>query len=36
VLLAIESQPAEVRAEYARLQLEDLKTWRAFLERFHP
>jgi hypothetical protein len=34
VLLAVESQPPEVRAEYARLQLEDLKRWREFLDKF--
>jgi hypothetical protein len=33
VKLAIEAQPPEVRAEFARIQLEDLKAWRAFLER---
>jgi hypothetical protein len=36
VKLAIESQPAEVRAEFARLQLEDLKAWRAFLQGLQP
>lgn len=36
VLLSIEAQPPDVRAEYARLQLEDLKAWRAFLERVTP
>lgn len=33
VKLAIEGQPVEVRAELWRLYLEDLKAWRAFLER---
>lgn len=36
VLLSIESQPADVRAEYARQQLEAFKAWLAFLERFRP
>lgn len=32
IKLAIESQPPDVRAEYARQQLEDAKIWRALLE----
>jgi len=36
VKMAIEAQPAETRAEYARVQLEDWKLWRAFLERLRP
>jgi hypothetical protein len=32
VKLSIESQPPEVRAEYAKMQLEDLKKWREFVE----
>jgi hypothetical protein len=34
VKLSIEAMPADTRAEYARMQVEDLKAWRAFLERF--
>jgi len=34
VKLAIEAQPMDVRAEYAKIQLEDLKAWRAFLDKF--
>ena len=34
VKLAIEAQPPDVRAEYAKRQLEDFQQWRAFLERF--
>ena len=30
VLSAMESQPPEVRAELAKMQLEDVKAWRAF------
>jgi hypothetical protein len=30
---AIEAQPAEARAEFARMQVEDLQKWRAFLEK---
>jgi hypothetical protein len=33
---AIESQPPEVRAELARMQLEDVKAWRAFFEKLKP
>lgn len=33
VKLTIESQPPEVRAEYARMQLERLQKWHEFLER---
>jgi hypothetical protein len=36
VKLSIEAQPPEVRAEYAKAQLDDFQKWRAFLERFHP
>ena len=36
VLLSIESQPPEVRAEFARLHLEQLQQWLKFLERFQP
>lgn len=36
VKLSIESQPPEVRAEFARMQMEDMKRWREFLERFNP
>lgn len=36
IKLGIEAQPIDVRAEYARIQLEDLKAWRVFLELFHP
>lgn len=34
VKLAIESQPPEVRAEFAKMHLEDMKKWREFVERF--
>lgn len=34
VKLTIEAQPPEVRAEYAKLQLEDLKRWWEFLDKF--
>ncbi len=34
VLLSIQSQPPEVRAEYAKIQLENLQQWRAFLDKF--
>ena len=30
----LDGMPAEVKAEYAKLALEDLRAWRAFLERF--
>jgi hypothetical protein len=33
VKLAIESQPPEVRAEIARMHLEDMKRWREFIEK---
>ncbi len=33
VKLAIESQPADVRAELARLHLEEFRRWQTFLER---
>lgn len=36
VKLAIESQPPDVRAEFARQQLEDAKVWRALLESLRP
>ena len=36
VLLEMESQPPEVRAELARMHFEDLKRFREFLERFRP
>lgn len=36
VKLAIESQPPEVRAELARMQLDDLKAWRDFIQRLQP
>ncbi len=36
ILLSIESQPADVRAEYARLRLDDIKAWREFLDQFQP
>lgn len=32
VKISIESQPEEVRAEYAKMQLEDFKKWRDFLD----
>jgi hypothetical protein len=32
--VAIESQPPDVRAEFAKMHLEDMQKWRAFLERF--
>lgn len=32
IKLAIESQPPEVRAEFARQQAQDLMAWRKFLE----
>lgn len=34
IKLAIEAQPLEVRAEYARVQLAEFEKWRTFLERF--
>lgn len=34
IKLSIESQPAEVRAEFAKMQLEDFRKWRDFLDRF--
>lgn len=34
IKLAIESQPIETRADFARLQLEDYKKWREFIDRF--
>jgi len=30
MILSIQSQPPEVRAEYAKMQLEDMKKWREF------
>ncbi len=36
VLLAIQSQPPEVRAAYAKAQLEDFTKWREFLDKFKP
>lgn len=36
IKLVIESQPPEVRAERARLELEALQRWIAFVERFAP
>jgi len=36
VTVVVDSQPPEVRAELWRLHLEDVKAWRAFLERFRP
>ena len=36
VKLAMEGQPPEVRAEFARMHLEDMHKWRAFVERFSP
>jgi len=36
VLLEMESQTPEVRAEIARMHFEDLKKFREFLERFRP
>lgn len=36
VKVAIESQPPDVRAEYAKMQLEDYKRFRDFLLKFHP
>lgn len=33
IKLAIEAMPPETRAEYAKLQLEDLKQWREFLDK---
>jgi hypothetical protein len=36
VRLAIEAQPPEVRAELAKLHLEQLRAWLTFLERFKP
>lgn len=34
VKLSIEAQPPEVRAEFAKMQLEDFKRWRDFLDKF--
>lgn len=34
-LLAMESQPPDVRADFARMQFEDWKAWRAFWAGFH-
>jgi hypothetical protein len=36
VLLSIQAQPPEVRAEYAKAQLEDFQRWREFLSHFLP
>lgn len=36
VLAAIEAQPPDARAEFARMQLEDLRKWRAFVETLQP
>jgi hypothetical protein len=33
IKLVIESQPADVRAEFARIHLEDLKRWRDFVDK---
>lgn len=34
VLLAMENQPPDVRAELARMQFEDVKKWREFFDKF--
>ena len=36
VLLSIQSQPPELRAAYAKIELENLQAWRAFLDTFTP
>jgi hypothetical protein len=36
VKLTIEAQPPEVRAAYAKAQLEDFQKWRDFLSRLAP
>jgi hypothetical protein len=36
VLLSIQAQPPEVRAEYAKAQLEDFRHWRTFLDKLKP
>ena len=36
VKLSIEAQPPDVRAEYAKMQLEALQKWMAFLDRLQP
>lgn len=33
IILTVEAQPLEVRAEYAKAQLEDFQKWRKFLEK---
>lgn len=36
VLLAMEGQPPEVRAELWRIHLEDVKAWRTFFDKLKP
>ena len=36
ILLAMDGQPPEIRAEFWRLYLEDVKAWRAFLDKLTP
>lgn len=36
VKLAMESQPPEVRAEFARMHLQDVKAWRELIARLVP
>lgn len=36
VKLSIEAQPPAVRAEYAKIQLEDFQKWRDFLQQLIP
>lgn len=35
IKLSIESQPPDVRAEFARQQAEDLKRWREVMEKWN-
>lgn len=36
VVLAMEGQPPEVRAELWKIYLEDVKAWRAFFQKLAP
>lgn len=36
ITLIIQTTPEDVRAERARIALEDLRRWQAFVDRFRP
>lgn len=36
ILISVQSQPPDVRAEYAKAQLDAFHQWQALIERFLP